>query len=78
MSLDPDPAGPIFAYNWTDYDLPNSWDIVVDKFVDDWRWDGKNMDIMDKQYACHYGYGLLKTPWNLEVDATSMNAITCN
>lgn len=78
LSLDPDPDGPIFAYDWTDDDVPNSWDIVVSKFASKPKWNNKNMDTMYKQYACHYRYGLLKSPWNLEVDATSMNPITCN
>ena len=62
LSLDPDPAGPIFAYDWTYDDVPNSWNIVVRKFAKDPRWNYKNMDTMYKQYACHYKYGLLKTP----------------
>lgn len=78
LSLHPKPDGPIFAYDWDYSDNANSWDIVVRRFADDYRWNYKNMDTMWKQYKCHYKYGLLKTPWNLEVDATTMNPITCN
>lgn len=35
---------------------------------------------MKKQYDCHYKYGMIKTPWNLELHklASNINSITCN
>ncbi|MEH3088277.1 MAG: DUF2599 domain-containing protein [Microbacterium arborescens] len=53
-----------------------TWTMVKNVFSSSPKW--KNTAMMTEQYNCHFKYGMLKTPWNLEPHRTSINHVTCN
>lgn len=53
-----------------------TWGTVYARFSPSSNW--KNTSVMRQQYNCHFWYGMIKTPWNLEPSKTSINPITCN
>lgn len=53
-----------------------TWAHVKNVFSSSSKW--KNTAMMTEQYNCHFRYGMLKTPWNLEPHRTSINHVTCN
>lgn len=53
-----------------------TWDTVKGRYGSSVKW--KNTAKMKEQYDCHFKYGMIKTPWNLEPSRTSVNFITCN
>lgn len=53
-----------------------TWNTVKTRFSSSSNW--KNTSVMQQQYNCHFWYGMIKTPWNLEPSRTSINPITCN
>lgn len=61
-----------------------TWSSVFNVFNTSQYWvpykpQGAN-ESMRKQYDCHFWYGMIKTPWNLEPSKkpADINAITCN
>lgn len=64
--------------------LDRTWETVYNRFNTSSHWvpykpQGAN-ESMRKQYACHYWYGMIKTPWNLEPHKRpgDVSSITCN
>ncbi|MGQ4548847.1 DUF2599 domain-containing protein [Dermabacteraceae bacterium P13077] len=64
-----------------------TWNLVYNRFHRNSNWTGKGKrkaskvnESMKKQYLCHFKYGMLKTPWNLEPHkrAEDVSFITCN
>ncbi|MBD3689126.1 DUF2599 domain-containing protein [Nanchangia anserum] len=66
------------------YGSVQTWNAVYQKFhlASQWtRHRATGVDAsMKKQYLCHFKYGMLKTPWNLEPHkkAADVSSINCN
>lgn len=66
------------------YGVSRTWSPVYAKFNGSSQWvkyksRGANAS-MYKQYKCHFKYGMLKTPWNLEPHkrTSEVSWLTCN
>ncbi|MDO5093225.1 MAG: DUF2599 domain-containing protein [Propionibacteriaceae bacterium] len=64
--------------------VSRTWNYVYAKHNTDRHWSHYKSQGADKsmrwQYECHFWYGMIKTPWNLEPSKKyeDLNSITCN